>query len=280
MNDIREKRTNPHTTDTSSTSSPTSRGEILAGVGLFLFLGLVQLYMNLPYDWGRMDKRIALSSYIFAMLFIIPAMGYAVGWVKGFPRWSYPYVGVLLLISLYFMNVSTPGVSFFGYEVFGRELWGWRSWIPLGIAALVALIISRSFRPIMKFFTNGWQDWTLFTFGMFGWMPLLVWVGFDEIDNLFTMYFTVGLNMVTILSSYAYMRSTKMWQRVVALSAGIVIPVVVASLGSTLYWLEHGWVSIPGVIKMGIYIVLVMFAPVFIGILRYADNPIPTEWES
>ena len=150
----------------------------------------------------------------------------------------------------------------------------------MGVATLVALVISRSFQPVKKFFTNGWEDWTLFTFGMFGVMPLLVLVGFDEVDNRYTLSFTSGLYMVTILSAYAYMRSSKMWQRVLALGAGIVIPIVVASLGSTLYWLEHGWVSIPGVTKMGIYIVLVMFAPAFIGILQYTDNPTPPELES
>jgi hypothetical protein len=73
---------------------------------------------------------------MLAMFFIIPAVGYGTGWRKGFPRWSYPYGSVLLLISLYFMNASTPGISFFGYEGFGRELWGWRSRIPLVIATI------------------------------------------------------------------------------------------------------------------------------------------------
>jgi len=203
-----------------------------------------------------------------------------VGWIKGFPRWSYPYVGVSLLINLYRMNASTRGISFFGYEVFGRELWGWRSWIPLLIATIVALIISRSFRPVKRFFTNGWDDWTLFTLCMFGCMPMLVLVGFDEIDNLYTIYFTIGLNAVMILSAYVYMRGTRIWQRALALGVGIVIPVVVASLGSTLYWLENGWVSIPGMIKASFSVVIVMFAPAFIGVLRYKDNPTPPELDA
>ena len=148
------------------------------------------------------------------------------------------------------------------------------------IATSLALIISRSFRPVIKFFTNGWEDWTQFTFCMFGCLPLLVLVGFDEVDNRYTLSFTAGLYVVTIISAYANMQSTKMWQRVLALGVGIIIPVVVASLGSTLYWLEHGWVSVSGMIKAGCYIILVMFSPAFIGLLRYADNPTPPEWKT
>lgn len=279
MNDIQEKPTNHLVTDTPS-SRPVSRGEIFAGVGLFLFLGLFLSFMELPYEWGWIERNSTLGSYIFGVQFILPATGYCVGWIKGFPRWSYPYVGVSLLISLYLMNGSTPGISFFGYEVFGRELWGWRSWIPLLTATVVALIISKSFKPVKRFFTNGWEDWTLFTFCMFGWMPLLVWVVFDEVDNLYTIYFALGLNAVMILSAYAYMWGTRIWQRALALGIGIVITVAVASLGSTLYWLENGWVSIAGMAKAGFSIAIVMFAPAFIGILRYTDNPYPSEWES
>ena len=257
-------------------SGPASRTEILAGVGLFLFLGLFLIFMELPYQWGWIERNGALGSYIFAMQVILPVTGYCVGWVKGYPRGSYPYVGVFFLISLYLMNASTPGISFFGYEIFGRELWGWRSWIPLLIATVVVLIISRSFRPVKRFFTNGWEDWTLFTFCMFGWIPLLVLVGFDEIDNHYTIYFTISLNIVTLLSAYVYMRGTRMWQRALALGIGIVITVAVASLGSTLYWLD----SIPGMIKAGFSIVIVMFAPAFMGVLRYKDNPTAPELEA
>jgi hypothetical protein len=258
--------------------SPSSKKEIFAGVGLFLFLGLFMILMEIPYEWGWIDWTSSLGDFLFAMNFLIPVTGFGIGWVKGFPRWSYPFVGVSLIASLFLMNASTPGRSFLGYEIFGRELWGWRSWIPLGLATLVALIVSRSIRPLKKFFTNGWEDWTLFTFGMFGWLPELIEISFDDIDNLYTFYFVVTLNILIVLAAYAYMRSSKTWQRVLALAVGIVIPVAIASAGSTLYWVENGWVDIAGGIKISFYVVLVMFSPAFIGFLRYVSDPVPAEW--
>lgn len=266
--------------DSKPTVITASGREIFAGIGLFLFLGLFMALMEIPYEWGWIDRTSSLGSYLFAMIFLIPVTGFGIGWIKDFPRWSYPYVGVSLIISLYFMNASTPGISYFGYEVFGRELWGLRSWIPLAVATTIALIVSRSFRPVRKFFTNGWEDWTLFTFGMFGCLPLLISVSFDEVDNLYTLYFIISLNIITVLAAYAYMHSKKTWPRVLALAVGIVIPVSIASIGSSLYWLENGWVDIAGVAKIGFYVVTVMFAPAFIGFLRYASSLVPVEWDS
>jgi hypothetical protein len=257
-------------------SSPSSKKEIFAGVGLFLFLGLFMAYMKTPYEWGWKGWLSPLGKFLFAMNFLLPVTGYAIGWIKGFPRWSYPYVGVSLIGGLSLMNASTPGLSFFGYDVFGREPWGWRSWIPLLIATAIALIVSRSFRPVKKFFANGWADWTLFTFGMLGWVPWFFDISFDDIDIHYSRYFIISLNIITVLAAYAYMRSSKIWQRVLALVVGIMIPVVVASIGSSLYWSENGWVDIAGVTKISFYVVLVMLSPAFIELLRYA-KPVPSD---
>ena len=109
---------------------------------------------------------------------------------------------------------------------------------------------------------------------------MIVWAMFDEIDTLYTICFTIGLYAVMILSAYAFMRSTRMLQRVLALGTGVLITVVAASMGSTLYWLEPGWIDTAGMIKAVYSIIVVMFAPAFIGILRYADNPYPSEWKN
>jgi hypothetical protein len=255
-----------------------SQAEIIAGTGLFLFLGIDLIIAELPYKYH--EHILGLKTLIFVLNFMIPVTGACVGWVKRFPRWSYPYVGVSLLSALFMMNAATPGRTFFGYDVFGRELWGWRAWVPLGLAIVVALILSRSFEPLMKFFTNGWHDWTLFTFAMLGWIPLLIAIGFDEVDNSYTTYFTISLTVVTVLAAYLYMRATTVRHQVLALAVGIVIPVIVGITGGTLYWLAHGWVSVPGSILWSIVIILVMFSPALIGILRTATRSAPVERET
>ena len=69
--------------------SASSKKEIFAGVGLFLFLGLFLSFLETPHEWGWIDRSGALGSYLLAMPFIIPATGYAIGWIQPLAFLSY-----------------------------------------------------------------------------------------------------------------------------------------------------------------------------------------------
>ena len=96
-------------------------------------------------------------------------------------------------------------VAMLGF-VFGRELWGWRAWVPLAVVAVISLLITQSLRPLRKFFTNIWEDWTLLTFGLFGSMPLVIAVVFDEMDRLYSLYFMVILTLLMVNTAFVYMQ--------------------------------------------------------------------------
>ncbi|MDH4138510.1 MAG: hypothetical protein OEW09_17590, partial [Anaerolineae bacterium] len=152
---------------------------------------------------------------------------------------------------------------------FGRnDQWGWRAWIPVSVMIVIALLITRSLRPLLKLFTNIWADWTLVTFGMFGFMPLLIGIGFDEVDRLYSLPFMVALTFLMVGTALAYLRSTRQWQRVLALLIGIILILTIVAIAPTVYWLENGWVNVQGVVVGGTIVGLVMFSPALIGLLR------------
>ena len=119
-----------------------------------------------------------------------------------------------------------------------------------------------------KFFTQAWEDWTLLTFAMFGCIPLLVAIGFDEVDRLYSLPFMVILTLMMAGTALAYLRSTRPWQRVVALLVGIILTVAVVAVAPTAYWLEHGWVNVKWTLMIGAIVVTVMFSPLLLGLLR------------
>jgi hypothetical protein len=129
---------------------------------------------------------------LFWILLLLPPSGVAIGWVRNFPRWSYPYAGLAVLAGMYMANASSPGVSLFGIPVFGRELWGWRALVPLLLACGTSLLVTRSFRPLYVLFDRAARDLTLVTYGMFGGLPLWVFVSFDEMDRRYSLSWMVG----------------------------------------------------------------------------------------
>jgi hypothetical protein len=239
----------------------------LVGMALFLITGLELILGEIPHHWAVSAWLRGLGGVWFLGFFILPVLSLGIGWVKSFPRWSYPYVGFVLLISRYMMHVATPGLRVFGYTFGRNDLWGWRAWIPFSVMAIAALLITRSPRPVFKFFTQAWEDWTLLTFAMFGFMPLLIAIGFDEVDRLYSLPFMVALTLVMVGIALAYLRSTSPWHRVLALLVGIILTVAVATVAPTAYWLEHGWVNVKWTFMIGALVVAVIFSPLLLGLL-------------
>lgn len=253
---------------------PTSWTATLVGVAFFVVLGLALILGEIPHEWVApswlpgLGSALLLSSFVFAVIIL------GVGWVKGFPRWSYPYVGFVPLVSLYMMWVATPGLRIFNYTFGRNDLWGWRSWIPFLVMAAIVLLITHSLRPLLKLFTNIWEDWTLLTFGMFGFMPLLIGIRFDEMDRLYSLRFMVVLTLLMSGTALAYLRSMRGWQRALALLVGIILTATIVTVAPAVYWSEHGWVNVQRTLTAGVIVVAVLFSPALIGVLHRQGSPV------
>lgn len=238
-----------------------SRSETLAAMALFALLGLELIFNELPFEWPPPNWAHLVNRLLFVGILILPPIGLCIGWIKSFPRWSYPYVAHVLFFSLYMTNVATPGF------LFDRELWGWRAWIPFAVVVVISLLITRSLRPLRKFFTNIKEDWTLLTFGLFGSMPLLIMLSFDEVDRLFSLYFMVILTLLMMVTVFIYMQRPAHRERVAGLLIGILLTITLTMAAPTIYWHNHGDTSIIATVVAGMIVFLVLFSPALISLL-------------
>ena len=235
--------------------------DVLAGSAPFLLWGSVLIASEIPHDWlvGGLIARTSLA--IVGLLIILP-VGVGIGWVLGFPRWSYSYVPASVLFAAYLANASTPGLQFFGYPTFDRELWGWRAWVPLCFALLVALLVSRSAQPAVRLFTNLHRDPTLIAYGLFGLMPLAVLAFFDEMDRLYSLYFMIAFALASTVASGLYVRLPRTKVGLSALLTGIVVAILILVLGPSIYWQSHGGMNLAPSIVVGRVLFASMAAPV------------------
>jgi hypothetical protein len=250
---------------------PTPWREVLAGVIPFFIGGMYLIAGEIPHEWTALensnlgqivDTWRAVSLWA---LILVPPVAFAIAWIKSFPRWSYPFISLGTLIALYIMIASTPGLSFFGYPTFGREMWGWRALMPFMLATLVALLISRSVAPLVTLIRQVFEDWTLMTYSLFGMLPLFVSIAFDEMDRLYSLYFMVFLALVMLVFCVVYLRSRSQQMRVLALVLGVGLVMLTTSVGTKLYWSDGRWLDLLTMIPGTIVFMLVFFSP---GILR------------
>ncbi len=246
-----------------------------AGMLPFLLWGAFLILGEIPHEWAVPDSLSRLRFHVWWGMVILPPLGVGIGWVKNFPRWSYPYGGLALVFGLYTMFAATPGLRFFNYTFERNEALGLRAWIPLMVAIMIALLITRSSQPVIDLFSNGLKDWTRFTFALFGFMPLWVAIRFDEVDKLYSLPFMVALTLVMTATALFYLRGTHHLQRVLALAVGIALAASVAVVAPRAYWssLEHfGPVNVVSAIIAEIVIIAVMFSPALVSLLRRSVN--------
>ncbi len=241
----------------------------LAALALFTVAGIVLIMMEIPHEWGYDDLLLRLRPVFIGWL-LVTATGYCIGWIKKFPRWSYPYTTQMVLFSLYLMHVSTPGLRIFGYTFGSSDSWGWRAWLPAILATLIALLVTRSLQPIGVFFQSIWEDWTLGVFASYSLLPLIIFVIYDEMDRLYTLYCMFALSLMILGTVLLYMRSRTFQQRAITLALGTLLAVSFAFFSIEAYWSGQGNTNFD-IIRTAITILVIctfIFSPAIIGLFR------------
>lgn len=239
-----------------------------AGALCFVLVGLQMMAFEIPHNWALNDW-LQQNSLVMVLFWLgIGPVGYALGWVRGFPRWSYPYTGMTAIMTLYMTSVATPGLTLLGYTFGRRDLWGWRAFVPLALATLIALLLSRPRNQLPRLFGNIRQDPSILSFLLFGFMPLLVMIAFDEIDRLYSLYFMALVAALMVLAAILYLRTSTGWGRSLALILAVTVITGVAEAGSIAYWLEYDGVNVQASIIQGAVVAFILSIPALVELAR------------
>jgi hypothetical protein len=256
----------------------TSWAGILAGVLPFILFGLmfttkaIGYHTVPPMSWPRGT----ISLYLCVLVVLLVGLG--IGWAMKFPRWSYPYLGVVLINTVWLAGVVNKGYRVFGFR-FGDEPWGWRAWIPLLVLSAVMLFLTRSLRPLAQLVAGIWHDWTLLSFGLYAAVTwLIMGVAYDNkgwYNN--TLYLPLNMSLLTLViagGAFFYLRCRQPWRRVLALQMAIILyPPVSASIEA----LDGNMLFVtPSTAGAWFVIILIwfglMFVPGILGLVRKATH--------
>ena len=208
--------------------------------GLFAAAGAVLLLLNyLPGPWSLPDWEHGPESIGAALLlFPLPALvlGLSLG---GLPRWAYPSAGILLAYYL---------LAGLRYQV-----------LPcLGLFLLASLLLAaladranagpRPLPPsVRRIGRSILADCTRLSFGMYGALPLLVLLAYDD-GRLHDRTPFLALSVLAMLAgALAYARSRRPLHQIGALMAGLTLALAAAGLDQAgfnfaqLRWLLEAW---------------------------------------
>jgi hypothetical protein len=249
-----------------------SLGTLLAGSAIFLTWGLEAIFNEIAYSSKepRFTAFITTSFLLSWLIYLLPPVVLGYAYIHNFPRWTYPYVGSALLYT-YFVAANlivTPHITLFRINLGGEAPWGWRAWLPLILAIGIAVIITRSLRPLKRFLTNIWTDWTLLSYAMFGWAPLLFMASFDEVASGYALTFMPLVVAIIIVTALLYLASRCLSQRAWFLFAGAFFSLAITLAVNEVYWSGVAAFSLPRIGLILAVFLTVLFSPALIGVFR------------
>jgi hypothetical protein len=212
------------------TDEPGTWPEALAGAVPFIFYGAAAVAFALgqnglltapgPFGWAYFIWAIFIGNALSAAVFTI-------GWIKGFPRWSY----AVLLPMLY--NTDWLSTVYLGRP---SPFAGIKAWLPLLIGIAVALLWSRSVYPLWQFVKGARQDWTRFSFLLYGFLIVMVMGGIDETHGMALIPHTVAGTGFLVAGAAAYIRAWNAARRMLALVLGMAFSSVIVGAFVEMYW--------------------------------------------
>jgi hypothetical protein len=212
--------------------------EVAAGLLPFTLIGLGYGIIMIPAPAFGPVTIIGIVLFLAGILSLL--VGTFVGWLVGFPRWVFPYLVLAGAVSAFLVNASTPGLVIFGVQFFGRDLWGWRAWVPVSAVALLALALTfPQWGNLIRLFQGIWRDWPRLVFGLYGLTVLIPIFILDEIDPAYRFGPTLGLAVFSIVGAWGYFRARNPWYQAAVLLGFAMLIMMGASLVSDIYWQTH-----------------------------------------
>ncbi|TAL70750.1 MAG: hypothetical protein EPN82_01255 [Bacteroidetes bacterium] len=175
----------------------------------FLFLGLFNVFSG---------NFVTLPDFFSGFFFFVPILLmftlFVIGWVNDFPLWTIPSIGFCIIFSVLLMNVSIPMIT-------GRTILGFWALLPFTMALLISIVIKPSIKPIKKLAERFMDDMSLIIFLLYGILPLIVLIVFDEMSDIKLIPILISISLIITFGAFFYLYSKKKVIRTISLILGI-----------------------------------------------------------
>ncbi len=243
--------------------TPSTRWQALIGILPFVAYGIISMI-------DKLDQLNPIVIYFYLAFYVLTLLGLLIGWIRGFPLWSYSYLGWSLIIAWWWSNTSIYDVDY-----------GTRIWLPLGIMVLIALLWTRSLSPIKKLFRDITNDWTRLSLVMYTFIAF-VFLIYDENHHPYLFIFMAASTIAIAAGTWFYLRSTSPMGRVSSIFGGFASGIMISIIGEST-WDTQTYYNLPEMstpwyltifrtLIILIFYSVILFWPVAINFLPRSNN--------
>ena len=183
-----------------------------------LLFGISWLLEEIPAASNILGFVFFIGSFITFLILL------GIGWIKNFPKWTILSIGISIIMSLYLMNISVPMLN-------RTEVWGIIALIPLILTLIISFLLHPSFLPLKQLYIQIKEEKNILFFLLYGILPLILWLGFDEIHRPLLFIYPIILTAIVITTTILYLESNKKIRRRLILTLGTILPIIIAIVG-------------------------------------------------
>lgn len=197
--------------------------EFLGALYPFFLLGAIHPLMSVLMQSNILTPQSVLVNGIGILLVVITGILCLIGFAKGLPRWSLPYLGFLISLfsvlqfKMWFdLRRSIPFSALYARSWFLRQLVDQGTfWVGMSVVMLI-LVLLIGFIPFLRRFK---EDWTLLSLVAYGASPLALLFAFDEYVN--EEPFKLFAFLLLAAGLWFYLHSNSPYQRFWTLFGGL-----------------------------------------------------------
>jgi hypothetical protein len=265
---------NDHSVTEAGNSVRKSRWDSFLGVLPFLLAGVlfIVIRFDIPFHMG----------YPTAVFLISCLIGLWIGMLRGFPRWTFSFLGWSVVMSYWSMGMPLFTFSAFYDPSAMPNQMGLRAWIPFFIVLGLGLWMGRSAKPLQKLTSAIWHDWTLLSLSIYSFAAFILLI-YDENHHPYLLAFITAGTLVICIAIWIFMQSDASWKQVLSLTTGFVIALIVSNISyatwdyATYYHLppatpQPWYQELLGIIPIILFWVAFVFWPALIGLIRHIVN--------
>jgi hypothetical protein len=181
------------------------------------------------FEYVETNETIQFIMFVATITSMLIFLG--IGWVKDFPKWTLHSIGFCIFTSLWLMNVSSPFLNRTG-------TWGLLALLPLALTMTISISLHFSLQPLRQLFKQIIEENNIIIFLLYGFLPFIFWLEFDEIYHASVFPYIIILTILTALSIVIYLTSTKRIIRTLTLIIGFLVTNTIAITATTMFFNE------------------------------------------
>ena len=235
---LRERRNRAMKISSRFEFEPGSRNEKLAAVAPFLMLGALPVLFNILENYTAIPLWLSVALRLILVISVLSL--FLIGFVKGVPRWSLPYLGLPLpVVSILLFNLLPEfpalfrrlyAISWFsGAFVFGGLI---LMGVPLSVIFMV--LMTRIIPKFFPFYQRLREDWTIVCFLLYGCIPFILVILFEEFKGE-EPYMFLGL-LVLAAGAWLYLKSNSHWKKFMSLFVGMTLSMLITMAGQAVLY--------------------------------------------